>query len=522
MHLAGTPTVIPHGVEKITSAVGEIELTLEDCTVKFEGRKRMKIDGFPAACFPSGIYNVSGFVRPNGLFALQKAKAIQKASVFHDARKSKVRQGKREVRTIAITSVEINNGGTRYSNSCGLTELQDWWNNVAEPWFTQVYKGRITWDVEFHAQVLVDSYLSGNCGTVGCGTLADEIATAASIAASVQHIVIFAPLGWQQATCNANTYSCPFSDGTGRASLGCGSRCYAYMVETCAITTPPRVYWRGQLHEIGHNLGLEHAGDFFGGTYDEYGERADIMGTGTRFPWVALNAPHLQQEGLLEAAEFQEISSGGTHTLRYVYDRADTTSLKAIRTYTQEFGFLFVSYRFPNTFPPTADTYRSIHNPQVQNRLNIHGTKVGSGNALEGRTALVALLNVGESFTEDGLTITLDSVDGAGNAQVTFSGTFGVSATILVAERLQIVQGPPYVFPLYVDICSSPSYFEFFNIPYPRNTDLTAFLEFTPEGTSNGGAVEFTLRMASMNSFFFFLLDFISIFFFAKILTTTQ
>jgi hypothetical protein len=150
-------------------------------------------------------------------------------------------------------------------------------------------------------------------------------------------------------------------------------------------------------HELGHNLGLDHAAT----PESEYGDTTDPMAF-SEGTLRGLNAPHLQQMGWLPETSLQVLDQDGLIAIAPL--ATDPTSLSGPRVLaigkpdTQEYYDL--SYRMPLGFDQFIDS--SYHE-----RLSIHRYK-GDGSST--RTWLLAGLADGETFSDEpnGIAITLD------------------------------------------------------------------------------------------------------------------
>jgi len=153
-------------------------------------------------------------------------------------------------------------------------------------------------------------------------------------------------------------------------------------------------------HEIGHNLGMDHAST----PSDEYGDGTDPMSMGT---WMlhGVNAPHRVALGWLAAADTVQVSESGVYEVAPL--AADPSAATAPRTIlipkadTHEYYYL--SYRTPLGFDNYIDG-------SYYYRLSVH--RYASDGSLA-RTFLVAGLADGESFVDavNGITITQISHD---------------------------------------------------------------------------------------------------------------
>jgi hypothetical protein len=164
-------------------------------------------------------------------------------------------------------------------------------------------------------------------------------------------------------------------------------------------------------HELGHNLGMDHAST----PALEYGDGTDPMSAAN---WMlrGLNAPHRQQLGWLPPSAYQVVSQDGLYQVAPIAADPATASLPQVVTIrkpdTNEYYYL--SYRYPGGFDDYIDG-------SYYYRLNIH--RYLPGGSLS-RTFLLAGLADAETFADsvNGITITELSHDSLHAAfQVHFS-----------------------------------------------------------------------------------------------------
>jgi hypothetical protein len=125
----------------------------------------------------------------------------------------------------------------------------------------------------------------------------------------------------------------------------CGWAGLAYMPGKESWINDGQLAVRVTAHELGHNLGLHHAGSWaclngsgqpvtISGacTLNEYNDPFDVMGNwGSRHN----HGWHLQQLGLLQASNVQTITSSGTYSMTSALDQTSApTTLRVPRTYT--------------------------------------------------------------------------------------------------------------------------------------------------------------------------------------------
>jgi hypothetical protein len=169
-------------------------------------------------------------------------------------------------------------------------------------------------------------------------------------------------------------------------------------------------------HELGHNLGMMHAGT----PSSEYGDGTDIMGIGGG-PLRQVNAPHKEQMGWLLDAETQFVTQDGLYevaplALDPTYAVAPR-ALKISKPDTNESYYL--SYRTAIGFDANLSYFRHL------DRLSVH--RYPADGSLS-NTYLLALLADGESYVDEvnGLTVIQDSHNSdSATVRVQFDGGGG-------------------------------------------------------------------------------------------------
>lgn len=139
---------------------------------------------------------------------------------------------------------------------------------------------------------------------------------------------------------------------------------------------------RVTLHEYGHSLGVWHGNALECGSVaigsgtcfsTEYGDRADVMGTGS---YGHLNAAHKDILGWLTGARLNTVTSGGTYALN-AYENS-TDNVKAIRiprmrngsgTVT---GYYYLEYRQPSA--PFDDYLSSSNTNRYEEGVLVHAS----------------------------------------------------------------------------------------------------------------------------------------------------
>ena len=170
-------------------------------------------------------------------------------------------------------------------------------------------------------------------------------------------------------------------------------------------------------HELGHNLGLDHAGT----PASEYDDGTDPMGFSSG-ALRGLNAPHRHQVGWVGAQSVQTVSQSGHYDLApLALDPLQATAPQLIRIAKPDTGeYYYLSYRSSLGFDQYIDWW-------YYNRLSLHRYK-GDGSA--SKTYVLAGLADGERF--------VDAVNGIAIGLVSHGPT---SATASV--ELSCVGSPP-------------------------------------------------------------------------------
>ena len=193
------------------------------------------------------------------------------------------------------------------------------------------------------------SFSSGTCNRYSYWAAeVDALATAAGVnLALYQHKVYVLP--------RYTDVGCSFA---GIAHLGCTGPCSSWILEC----ESPMVF----AHELGHNLGLSHAGA--ADTGSSYGDLSDPMGA-TR-AWTGFNAPHRAQLGTVDAfsGSLVDVTGDGVYSLRALDEdpalAAGAQVLRITDPATQE--PYFVSYRrragydatLPDPYPDATNVHR--------------------------------------------------------------------------------------------------------------------------------------------------------------------
>jgi len=107
-------------------------------------------------------------------------------------------------------------------------------------------------------------------------------------------------------------------------------------------------------HELGHNLGMNHAAI---PTFD-YGDVSDFMGLGMQ-TWRGLNLPHLIQMGWMPGANIQTITENGIYEISATSKDYDTAGLQGLRIENVLEDPIFLSYRLREDYDFELSTYYS-------------------------------------------------------------------------------------------------------------------------------------------------------------------
>jgi len=166
-------------------------------------------------------------------------------------------------------------------------------------------------------------------------------------------------------------------------------------------------------HEVGHNLGMDHAST----PASEYGDTTDPMAFGSS-QLRGTNAPHRQQLGWLGAGTTESISQDGFYDIApLAADPSTATAPQVVTIAKPDTGeFYYLSFRDAIGFDNGVDGV-------YLDRLSVHRYK-GDGSA--SKTWLLAALADSESFVDstNGITVSMVSHGPAGaTARVEFSPT---------------------------------------------------------------------------------------------------
>lgn len=273
-------------------------------------------------------------------------------------------------------------------------------------------------------------YSGASCDFYDWALAAENAAQAAGVDLSLyQHRVFVLP----------HFSELPACSWSGVANVGCGSFCRVWITEG----ESPMVF----AHELGHNLGLAHAGtdpENDGQMNLTYGDYSDPMGLSRK--WHRFNAPHIDQMGWYTDSPWSTLTvmASGTYDLTAIgIDPSFASAPQILKIEKPDSGeFYYLSLRQPVGYDDSlASTYTQ--------GVNIHRYQ-GSG---YGYSYFITSLNDGESFideanlisvtqlthTSDYLTIdvALDGVVG-GNC-TTATPTVAISPSDILVQPGQVV-----------------------------------------------------------------------------------
>jgi hypothetical protein len=185
-------------------------------------------------------------------------------------------------------------------------------------------------------------------------------------------------------------------------------------------------------HELGHNLGLDHAST----PLAEYGDGTDPMSTaGSRLRGI--NAPHRQQLGWISGEQMQVVRTNGTYEVaplsRDPGAVAVPQALLIPKPDTDEYYYL--SYRLAEGF----DNYIDLG---YHNRISVHRYK---GDGSPSNTYLLTGLDDGQQFADaaNGITLTMVRHDSTtATVDIAFASPC-VAAVPSLALSPQVQSGPP-------------------------------------------------------------------------------
>jgi Bacterial Ig domain/Gametolysin peptidase M11 len=186
-------------------------------------------------------------------------------------------------------------------------------------------------------------------------------------------------------------------------------------------------------HELGHNLGLNHAGSWFCSgasgqsvtissncSLSEYNDPFDVMGAlGSRHS----SGWHLQQLGVLQPTNVETVSTSGTYTMVAALDStAQPTTIRIPRTYAgdgsvQDWYYLEVRKSGPvfDAFSLSDPVVNGVSVRVVDDPSQLNRTKLIDNHPDAGAYAYDSPLRPGETFSDGHVSVT------------TLSATLGVA-----------------------------------------------------------------------------------------------
>lgn len=217
---------------------------------------------------------------------------------------------------------------------------------------------------------------AASCDYSAWANAADSAAAASGVNLSLYRHRVYVLPRYDQLACG----------WAGLAQVGCGTYCRAWIAEG----ESPMVF----AHELGHNVGMAHAGtdpENDGVVNAEYGDYSDPMGLSRA--WHVFNAPHVDQMGWFGSypGTLATVTSSGVYDLRpmSVHPLA-AGGLRALRIAKPDTGdYYYLSFR-------QASGYDDSLAATFTQGVNVH-RYAGSGYAL---TSFVDSLATGESFED--------------------------------------------------------------------------------------------------------------------------
>jgi hypothetical protein len=260
-------------------------------------------------------------------------------------------------------------------------------------------------------------HLPGNANAKSC--VATALANEADLLLASEHGVQATGYTHRSYIMPPEISGCSWS---GLAHVGCtASFCRSWL-----RTTPAMGGTVTLAHELGHNLGLWHAGTDVGddgGEDTSYGDKSCFMGSD--YAWRSLNAPHRRDLGWLQESAIQElprVCTGGTGTtvllssLSLPDTALATDEIKVVRFTRSAYGGgeYILSLR-------TAVGYDATMPPSFLNQLSVHYVSPNLPNS-----QLVATVAPGETrvIPSADVTITLGPLNGVGGARTTLDVNF--------------------------------------------------------------------------------------------------
>jgi hypothetical protein len=157
-------------------------------------------------------------------------------------------------------------------------------------------------------------------------------------------------------------------------------------------------------HEVGHNLGLLHAGK---SVTDAYGDFSDIMGRGPALKQV--NAPHREERNWI-GDNIVPVSSANSYSLNALEAPNRGAKILKIADITSPENSFYISYRKRIGFDVSLTN-------EYADKVNIHIKE----DAVPSPTYFIKALGLGESFTLNNFTVTVTSVEEQAGVQIVFA-----------------------------------------------------------------------------------------------------
>jgi hypothetical protein len=239
-----------------------------------------------------------------------------------------------DVRSIVIIRMVYNDASPTYCDEACVADRM--WGTLADSKCHYIYSGQVCGSVADN--FLASSYgamswpqtsgrvISVNMGKnvpVGTCDVSTEMSLADSRALSLNNVDVTDYIHKE--------YFVPSVFGScswgGYATVGCARPGYSFSGGACWAMERDS-FPTTRLHELGHNLGLYHAGLPPGMPAGEYGDESSPQGSARA--WKGFNAPHRYQLGWLSSADVEKVGAeGGRYTLRSVHETPSGSTVKS-------------------------------------------------------------------------------------------------------------------------------------------------------------------------------------------------